>query len=657
MFARVRWGVLFSLAVLAQEGYVRPEVCAGCHGEIAASYAQTGMGRSFRRVRPGEVLAGFDGREFSHRGQKFRAVTRGGRLFLERAPDALDPRGAGKEVHYIFGSGNHARSFLSRTLAGRLVELPLTWYPESGGYWAMSPAFDRPDHPGFTREIGFECMFCHNGYPAMRAGEDWPRNSPVFPETLPEGIDCQRCHGPGAAHVSAAGSGSLARLRDSIVNPARLPADRQMEVCMQCHLETTSLALPGALTVPGRGVFSYRPGEPLANYALFFQPPDLREHFDFVSSVTRLRDSACFLRSAGKMTCTTCHDPHRIPRGQAAVAHYSRVCRSCHSQALSAAAHSTVSECVSCHMPKRRPEDVVHAMATDHWIRARPTAPPPPAEERHDGNTAPYRGEVKLYYPAALKANAEQQLTAAIAQVKQQANLGEGIRRLEAAIARWKPASGEAYFELGEAFRNAGNFARAEQAFTEACRRSPARWVHWYGYGLTLTAAGKFSRALEVLGKAEQLAPAEPTIVFASAEALMRLGRRDEAIAAYRRALARNPDMAEVWNNLGSALVAATQRDEAESAFRESVRIRPDLAPAQVNLANLLLGGSRVDEAIARYRLVTAAAKGRFPAVHLNLGLALAARGRVTEARAEWSVAASGEDAGVSRAAKELLSR
>ena len=59
-------------------------------------------------------------------------------------------------------------------------------------------------------------------------------------------------------------------IRKTIVNPARLGKDRQMEVCMQCHLETTSLQLPHSIVKYGRGPFSYNPGEPLGNFMLFF---------------------------------------------------------------------------------------------------------------------------------------------------------------------------------------------------------------------------------------------------------------------------------------------------------------------------------------------------------------------------------------------------
>jgi hypothetical protein len=48
-----------------------------------------------------------------------------------------------------------------------LVELPLAWYAEKGGY------------QGFRRKIGYDCMFCHNGYPNIPAGHDQPFAEPV----------------------------------------------------------------------------------------------------------------------------------------------------------------------------------------------------------------------------------------------------------------------------------------------------------------------------------------------------------------------------------------------------------------------------------------------------------------------------------------------
>ena len=39
-----------------QAGFVAPSVCAGCHSEIAKSYRQTGMSRSFYRPTAANIV-------------------------------------------------------------------------------------------------------------------------------------------------------------------------------------------------------------------------------------------------------------------------------------------------------------------------------------------------------------------------------------------------------------------------------------------------------------------------------------------------------------------------------------------------------------------------------------------------------------------------
>src|SRR5436190_147663 len=137
-----------------------------------------------------------------------------------------------KQIDFVMGSGNHARAYLNRTVRNALVELPLAWYAENGGYWSMNPGYDLPDHEGFRRKIAYDCMFCHNGYPKIPAGHDRPFAESVYLDPLPEGIDCQRCHGPGRKHAELAKTARAKpdEIRKAIVNPARLSADRREEV-------------------------------------------------------------------------------------------------------------------------------------------------------------------------------------------------------------------------------------------------------------------------------------------------------------------------------------------------------------------------------------------------------------------------------------------
>ena len=55
-----------------------------------------------------------------------------------------------KRIDYALGSGYKARTYLSRNSQGELAQLPVAWYSDRGGFWAMNPGYDRPDHDGFS---------------------------------------------------------------------------------------------------------------------------------------------------------------------------------------------------------------------------------------------------------------------------------------------------------------------------------------------------------------------------------------------------------------------------------------------------------------------------------------------------------------------------
>src|SRR5262249_33876036 len=137
--------------------------------EIAESYARTAMARTFRAARPENDFPELNSGAFRHDASEefFTVFARDGRSYLKRHQAGFDGAVTNileARIDYRIGSGNHARSYVSRTKAGDLMELPIAWYAENGGYWAMSPGFDRPDHAGFSRKISYRCMSCHNGY-------------------------------------------------------------------------------------------------------------------------------------------------------------------------------------------------------------------------------------------------------------------------------------------------------------------------------------------------------------------------------------------------------------------------------------------------------------------------------------------------------------
>ena len=154
--------------------------------------------------------------------------------------------------------------------------------------------------------------------------------------------------------------------------------------------------------------------------------------------------------------------------------------------------HTASQDCTGCHMPKRRTDDVVHVVMTDHYIQRRKPGRnllAPLAEKMETDNNS-YRGRVDLYYPPSLQAGAQQALYIAVAQVRQNANLADGTSQLEAAIQKYHPAEAEFYFELAEAWRKSGKPDKAIDTFEQTLRRKPDFWPAVHGLGATLARSG-----------------------------------------------------------------------------------------------------------------------------------------------------------------------
>ncbi len=512
---------------------------------------------------------------------------------------------------YVIGSGNHARTFVQRAADGRLMQLPLSWYAEGGGSWAMSPGYDRPAHLDFRRVIDDGCMSCHNGYPRDRLQDDG--TGPKFAAALPEGIDCQRCHGPGQAHLDRIAAGDVDGARRAIVNPGTLDRERQMEVCLQCHLETTSSPLPFQLRRVGRLPMSYVPGTPLAETFLYFDhaPPGggadpHADKFEIAGAAYRLAKSACFQGS--QMTCLTCHNPHDVPRGDAAVQHYTAACQSCH-QTVHAAGPPRVAgagpraTCIDCHMPRRRTDDAVHVVMTDHFIqRVRPARDlTAPLQEAATLAASHYQGDVALYYPPALPPTAESELYLALAQVQQGSNLAAGIPRLQKAIEGHGSAPTEFYYELARAHAKAGNPSEVIRWSEAALARDASFAPALKELAGAATALGQWDRAIEALQRAVALRPGDTHALADLGKVYLQAQRVSDAVPVLERALALDSTLPLAHNTLGLAALTQGDGGRAEQQFREAIRIQPDLAEAHNNLANLLAGRQAYAEAAAHF--------------------------------------------------------
>lgn len=601
-------------------GHIDTTACAACHQDIWDQYRQTGMARSFSRMSPEALIADFERNNTYHHpasDRHYRMYRQGDRYYMERnqiGPDGEAINEVRKRIDYALGSGYKARTYLTRNSQGELLQLPVAWYPERGGFWAMNPGYDRPDHDGFSRRVKFDCMFCHNSYFEVGPGGDGFDADPVYGNDLPEGIDCQRCHGPGQPHMEAlASAASDSEIRESIVNPARLDPDRGLEVCYQCHLQSTSFRLPYASQRPGRGILSYRPGQPLSDYILHFDHPPGGEHddkFEIAHAAYRLQKSRCFQESAGNLTCTNCHDPHRhLSQDEAG---YIAVCLECHQASASGlpddSRHRALSDCLDCHMPQRRTDDVIHVVMTDHFIRShQPTRDlVAPRTEVAEGPDNAYQGEVVLYYPSELPRTPENELDLAVAQVEAGANLKNGLPRLRRAVEAYKPVGHHYYFELAEAYFQAGNLEEAFAWWKETLRRKPDFLPALRNYGKELAKAGQFELGIKVLQRVLAIREGDPRALYDIALAYFLNGDSARGITILKRALLADPEDPQAHNLLATQLYAAGDGSGAEREFQQAIRWNPRHAAAHANLASLLAEQGRLDQSENHFKKAVA---------------------------------------------------
>jgi len=161
--------------------------------------------------------------------------------------------------------------------------------------WVLSPGY--PDgQANFDREIRPSCMACHS---TLNQGQ------------VLAGITCQKCHGTETEHPG-------------IRNPAHLDREGRIAICAACHSGTDA-------------------------------DPKAEVHGN---QVGLLRRSRCF-QNAADMTCSSCHNVHRMERNLAAL---SANCVKCHSGQICKQA-ARASNCIECHMPRRQSQVITFRTA------------------------------------------------------------------------------------------------------------------------------------------------------------------------------------------------------------------------------------------------------------------------------------------------------
>ncbi|HEY4905466.1 MAG TPA: tetratricopeptide repeat protein [Candidatus Sulfotelmatobacter sp.] len=513
-------------------GYVGNHACASCHASIYNSYARTPMAHA-----SGDAIENLAPADFVHEKSKvhYRIYSEGNTAWLSFERPG-DPAATGKrQLLYAIGSGRRGRSYLF-AVDGFVFESPVNWYAD-GHRWDMAPAY------GMAREIPLnlpaypECLRCHTS--GMQSPINGSQNEYPMPLFTQDGVGCERCHGPGAAHAKGA----------AIVNPMKLTPDRRDSVCMQCHLEG-SVAIERA----GHHASDFRPGDVLDDYIRHYvlsagQAPGLGANSQFEA----LAQSKCKKKSGDSMSCMSCHDPHSYPSADERASFYRGKCLACHGVAFGVKHHPDKPDCTACHMPPSLSTDIAHTEVTDHRIPRLPGLSPELLEEPVAKQTS---SSSLLPFPYSKEA-------------------ADDVRDLALA---WESLAGSGTPEAA---------SQADRLLPLTAKQLPNDPAVLSGLAYVELSHHAQDRARELYQKALAL---DPTLIDAATNLGVieaRSGHLSAAVALWQGAFIRAPGNSSIGMNLARTFCEAGQMKDARLYVSRVLHFNPDLTEARKLLQHL----------------------------------------------------------------------
>lgn len=594
--------------------YVGMNTCRLCHQDIYNTFIKTGMGKSFD-IASKQKTSG----DFSHPIIYDKYTNLYYKAFWEKdSMRIMEYRLQGKDtsykrieqVNYIIGSGQHTNSHMAN-MNGYLYQMPMTYYTQKK-QWDLPPGFENGSNTRFSRKIELECMSCHNSYPDFILGSENKFRS------VPEGINCERCHGPGSIHVAQKQLGNLvdtSKFIDySIVNPAKLSIDLQFDVCQRCHLQGNTVLKEG------KSFYDFKPGMKLNDFMTVFLPryKHADDEFIMASHADRLKQSACFIKSLERtknkkelkpyknaLTCITCHNPHVSVR-ETNPNVFNEACQSCHGDNIQEnkkellamnpneqtcfVPNKETANCVSCHMPPSSSIDIPHVSVHDHYIRKPITKKDKKALKEFIG----------LY---AVNEKKPSQYTKAKAYINQFEKFESKPYYLDSALSYLDDSTPDLlkqnYQLLIQLYFNKNNFNKVtsyadkltdqyllNSLLTKSSYNNEHAWT-CYRIGESFFNRGNIAKAIIYYKQSVKLAPFALDFRNKYATALMTNGLIAEAEKEYLFIIKENPKHVSALTNLGYLKISRGDVLSAEKIYFEALRTNPDYEQLLLNIAGL----------------------------------------------------------------------
>ncbi|MBL0329366.1 MAG: tetratricopeptide repeat protein [Bacteroidetes bacterium] len=597
--------------------YVGMSQCKLCHQDIYNSYIQTGMGKSFEHASKTKSAAKFSAHTViydKYQDFYYHPFWEGDSLkimeFRLKGKDTIHKRI--ERVDYIIGSGHHTNSHITNS-NGYLHQMPMTFYTQKQK-WDFPPGFEDGFNTRFSRKIGLECMSCHNSLPDFAEGSENKFNA------LPEGVSCERCHGPGSIHVQQRSTGSkidTSKYIDySIVNPGKLPIDLQFDVCQRCHLQGNTVLKEG------KSFLDFKPGKKLSDYMTTFLPryKNADDEFIMASHADRLKQSKCFINSykeetdktslrpyKNSLTCVTCHNPHVSVKATGKEI-FNTACKNCHSTSTKNGLCSekevvrakVQDNCVSCHMPNSGSIDIPHVTVHDHYIRK-------PMKKEEIQKVKEFIG---LY---AINEKNPSNYTKAKAYIQQYDKFEYKTQYLDSAAFYLSDKTKEDveqnfellvhlnfikqdYKKIIGYLNQVGNIDRLKKPLNKKSWDNSNAWTA-YRIGEAYASLGDLSSAFSFYSRAIDLSPKNPEFRNKLAGVMMAMERYDAAISVLNYVVIENPNYTPALNNLGYANLLKGNVLKAEELYNRARKLDPDYESLLMNIAGLKIYQKKYKEA------------------------------------------------------------
>ncbi|MFN7994266.1 MAG: multiheme c-type cytochrome [Bryobacteraceae bacterium] len=323
--------------------YAGSKQCAICHPALARSYHGNSMFRALEPIESCEILRQNPKLEWTD-GRYSYVIEKSAKGFRYQVTDGKET--AETLLRWAFGQGKAGQTYVFER-DGRYFESRVSYYQQLNGLGLTVGALNEKPASlvqALGRSMGDiearDCFGCHT--------TGARRGNALHLDKYEDGVQCESCHGPGAAHVASISDGKPKP--GTIRSLKGLNAEETSDLCGACHRTWETVIL-----MKIRGTNNVR-----------FQP-------------YRMTNSSCFLSGDPRIACTACHNPHGALVHDAGS--YDAKCAACHNRTNAAIQKQICpvgkQDCVSCHMPRYEVPGSNHAFA-DHWIRVARNGEPYP---------------------------------------------------------------------------------------------------------------------------------------------------------------------------------------------------------------------------------------------------------------------------------------